>query len=144
MPFFVHFDPDCAVLLSAVRGALSAVELEEWRLALLESTIGLPGAAEFRFLSDFYDYQVDAQDLAVHKRMREIGPRFLAAHGFVTGFWRLYAATPPPRSRTGTCVRVAHVHRDCYKMERYNELLASAVERFFCDRDAARAWLHAT
>lgn len=141
MPFFVRFDPVTTTLLSSVQGVLSATEVEEWGDALDRSVTGLPTAAEFRFLSDLHGYEVADQALAVHKRMREIGPRFLAAHGFAVGFWRLYEETPPEPSRSGICTRVAHVHHDCDKMERYNELLASATERFFCDQDAARTWL---
>jgi hypothetical protein len=108
---------------------------------LHKSTLELLPNAEFHFLSDLYGYDVAEQDVAVHKLMREVGPRFLAAHGFAVGFWQLYGAAPPAASRTGTCTRVAHVHRDCTKIARFNELLASPVERYFCDPGAAQAWL---
>jgi hypothetical protein len=36
---------------------------------------------------------------------------------------------------------VAHLHHDCDKMDRYNELLATEAERFFCATDQALAWL---
>jgi len=144
MPFAVRFDPSTRVLHSSVEGVLSAREVEDWSRALHDSTAALPASAEFLFLSDLQGYEVADQDLAVHKRMREVHPLFLAAHGFALGFWRLYGQTPPAPSRSGACVRVAHLHHDLHKMERYEELLASPVERFFRDRKAALEWLAAS
>lgn len=143
MPFFVRFDPDTARLTCSVKGILSPMEVEAWKDALYCSTADMPPAVTFQFVNDLYNYDVADQSLAVHKQMREVVPRFLAAHGFVVGFWRLYEAHPPAPSRSATCTRVAHVHRDCRKMVHFNELLGSSVEQFFCEPDGAEAWLAA-
>jgi hypothetical protein len=143
MPFSVTFDPSVSTLTCALKGVLSEAEVDACSAALHAGTAELSPETEFRFFSDLYEYEVAEQDLAVHKRMREVVPVFLAEHGFALGFWRLYEATPPLPSRMGRCTRVAHAHRDAHKMDRYNELLASPMERFFSDPVEAHAWLTA-
>ncbi len=123
---------------------LSAAEVAAWRDALYGAAAAVPPGVTFRTLADIRGYEVAEQERAVHAAMREVLPAFLAAHGFAVGFWGLYGATPPPAGPGARCRAVAHVHHDRDKMDRYNELLATDVERFFDDRAAAAAWLAAS
>ena len=141
MPFRVEYDAAQGTLRTHVWGILTAEDAVAWEGALEATTDGFAPGARFQVLEDLTDYEVADQPFAVHQRLREVSPRFLARHGFAVGFWRLYEATPPAQDRPGTIWRVAHVHHDRDKMERYTELLASATERFFHRREDAEAWL---
>jgi hypothetical protein len=58
----------------------------------------------------------------------------------------MVSSTRPAHEQDGSdLVRaVAHVHHDRDKMDRYNELLRTSTEQFFCDRSAAATWLAST
>lgn len=98
----------------------------------------------FQFVDDLRGYDVSEQAPSVHQLMRVVTPRFLADHHFAVGFWRLYEQVPPPPTQATMCWRVAHLHHDCAKMDRYTELLATDTERFFCDGSQAAAWMAGT
>lgn len=144
MPWTGDYDSSKQTLISRVTGILAQEEVVRWRDGLYAAAAQIPPGGEFRALMDIRGYEVSEQERAVHTAMREVIPIFLAEHGFVVGFWRLYDATPPPAVSTSRCRAVAHVHHDVEKAERYNELLSTATERFFTDRDAAQAWLETT
>ncbi len=143
MPWLVQYDPATATLHSRVSGVLPSADVTAWRDALYRTAAAIPRRAAFRVLADIRGYEVAEQERAVHAVMREVLPVFLAEHGFVVGFWRLYEAVPPAAIPGARCRAVAHVHHDRDKMDRYNELLGSDAERFFDDGTAAREWLDA-
>jgi hypothetical protein len=138
-----HYDPATRTLVTAVSGVVTLRDVAAWEDDLRRAADEVPEGAEFRALIDIRGYEVADQDRAVHQAMRQVMPTFLARHGFAVGFWGLYGVAPPEPSRPARCRAVAHVHHDGDKMDRYNELLATATERFFVDRDAASAWLAA-
>lgn len=141
MAYTVHFDPSCGTLYTAVNGHLDYGEVAAWEAELYGAARSLPEGARFQMIEDLRGYEVAEQSLAVHKEMRAVTPRFLAAHGFVVGFFRLYDEPAPEPTEPRTAWRVVHLHHDAHKMERYRELLGSATESFFADADAARDWL---
>lgn len=141
MPYTVHYDADCRTLYTALSGTVDFATVAAWEAELYGAVRALPEGSEFQVIEDLRGYEVADQALAVHKEMRQVTPRFLAVHGFVVGFFRLYEETPPPASEPRRCRRVVHLHHDAFKMERYRELLGSADESFFTDADAARDWL---
>ena len=140
----VAYDAAAGTLRTRLAGTLTLADVHAWRDALHAAGRAVPAVAEFRALVDIRGYDVGAQDMAVHRVQREVVPRFLAAHGFVVGFFRLYEETPPPADPSlARCIAVAHVHHEAFKMERYDELLGSDTERFFTDPAEAEAWLAA-
>lgn len=141
MPYTVHFDPSCNTLYSAVSGKLDCGEIAAWEAELYGAARTLEDGASFQFIDDLRGYEVADQDLTAHKELREVTPRFLAAHGFVVGFFKLYEATPPEASESRRCTRVVHLHHDENKMARYREVLGTDLENFFSDADRARDWL---
>lgn len=143
MPWNVEYDPTSETLSSRVTGILSMTDVTEWRDALYRGVARRPAGTVFRALTDIRGYEVADQDRSVHAEMRQVIPVFLAEHGFAVGFWRLYEADPPAPASSIRCRAVAHVHHDQEKADRYNELLATATERFFTDRAAAQEWLTA-
>lgn len=144
MPHSVTLDEASLTLYSRLSGVLDAAQVREWEAALYTTSRQLPVGSRFQFVDDLRGYEVADQDPAVHQVMRSVTPTFLAAHGFVVGFWRLYDQRPPAPTEKVACWRVAHLHHDCAKMERYTELLASETERFFCDDTPAVAWVGGT
>lgn len=143
MPYTVQYDPSCNTLYTALNGTISFAEAAAWEAELYGAARAMPEGTRFQVIDDLRGYEVAEQELAVHKELREVTPRFLAAHGFVVGFFRLYEEPAPPQSEPRDCWRVVHLHHDEYKMSRYRELLASETESFFSDVDAAREWLSA-
>lgn len=141
MPYTVHYDPTCGTIYTALNGVVDHGDIAAWEAELYGAARSLPEGARFQVIEDLRGYEVADQSLAVHKVMREVSPRFLAAHGFVVGFFQLYDETPPAAVEPRTCTRVVHLHHDEHKMARYRELLGSAREGFFADVDAARDWL---
>jgi len=141
MPYTVHFDASCNTLYSAVSGVLDCGEIAAWEAELYGAVRSLPEGTGFQMIDDLRGYEVASQALSAHKELREVTPRFLAAHGFVVGFFRLYEETAPEKSEPRECTRVVHLHHDEHKMARYREVLSSARENFFSDADAARDWL---
>jgi hypothetical protein len=141
MAYSVRFEPASSTLFSNLSGILSGQEVEAWEAALYEHATRLGPGTRFQFVDDLHGYEVADQDPKVHQKMRVVTPRFLADHAFAVGFWRLYEQVPPPATRPSICRRVAHVHHDCAKMERYTELLGSGIEAFFCDAGEAHAWV---
>jgi hypothetical protein len=141
MPYTVHFDPTCGTLYSAVSGVLDCGDVAAWEAELYGAARSMPEGARFQVIDDLRGYEVAEQSTTVHKEMREVTPRFLAAHGFVVGFFKLYETAPPPKSEPRDCTRVVHLHHDENKMARYREVLGSDRENFFADADAARDWL---
>ena len=144
MAHSVRFDHATNTLYSTVSGVLAAREVQMWDERLYTVSADLAPDGRFQFVDDLRGYEVADQDGAVHQLMRSVTPRFLAAHGFAVGFWRLYEQAPPPPTRQPRCWRVAHIHHDCAKMERYTELLATDTEAFFCDGAQAESWVGAT
>ncbi len=141
MAYTVHLDPSCNTIYTAVNGLVDHGELAAWEAELYGAARSLPEGSRFQVIEDLRGYEVAEQSLAVHKVMREITPRFYAAHGFVVGFFRLYETEPPAPSDTRTCTKVLHLHHDEHKMARYREVLGSERESFFADTDAAREWM---
>ena len=141
MPYTVHYDPSCGTLYTALNGVVDFTTVAAWEAELYGAARSLPEGSRFQVIEDLRGYEVGEQEIAVHKEMREVTPRFLAAHGFVVGFFRLYERVPPEPTEPRTCTRVVHLHHDAHKMDRYRELLASPEESFFSDVDAARDWL---
>ena len=86
MPFHVEYDSASRTVFSSVSGILSPAEVTEWESALYETTRSFGSGSRFQFVDDLLGYEVAYQDLAVHNRMREVTPRFLADHGFAVGF----------------------------------------------------------
>lgn len=141
MPYTVHYDPSCGTLYTAVNGVVDFATVAAWEAELYGAVRALPAGSSFQVIEDLRGYEVGDQVLAVHKELREVTPRFYAAHGFVVGFFKLYEETPPEPTEPRTCRRVVHLHHDAHKMDRYREVLGSADESFFADVDAAREWL---
>lgn len=141
MPYTVHLDDSSSTLYSAVSGTLDCASIAAWEAELYGAVRSLPAGATFQFINDLRGYEVADQELIAHKEMRQVTPRFLAAHGFVVGFFRLYEETPPEPSEPQVCTRVVHLHHDVNKMARYAEVLGSDRENFFSDPDSARDWL---
>jgi hypothetical protein len=141
MPYSVHYDPSCSTLYSATNGVLDFGDVAAWEAELYGAVRTLSEGTKFQFIDDLRGYEVGDQTLAVHKEYREVTPRFLAAHGFVVGFFRLYELEPPAPSEPRHCLRVVHLHHDEHKMTRYRELLGTPNESFFADVDTAREWL---
>ena len=144
MPHSVHLDEDNLTLYSRLSGVLTVAEVREWETSLYATSRRLAEGLRFQFVDDLRGYEVADQDHQVHQLVRSVTPTFLAAHGFVVGFWRLYEQLPPDPTEKAVCWRVAHLHHDCAKMERYTELLANDTERFFCDDAPAAAWVGET
>ena len=90
MPFSVRFENDTATLFSAVTGVLRADDVAAWEATLFAATQNLAPLTRFQVIDDLQGYEVADQNPAVHQLMRVVGPKFLAAHGFAVGFWRLY------------------------------------------------------
>lgn len=141
MPYAVHFDPSCQTLYSAVHGAMSFADVAAWEAELYGAARSLPEGARFQAIDDLRGYEVGEQALALHKELRTVMPRFLAAHGFVVGFFRLYDEPAPAPSEPRTAWRVVHLHHDAQKMSRYRELLGTETENFFTCPEQAREWL---
>lgn len=141
MPYTVHFDASCSTLYSAVSGRLDCGDVAAWEAELYGAARSIPEGAQFQMIDDLRGYEVAEQSTAVHRELRDVSPRFLAAHGFVTGFFRLYEVEAPAKSEPRECIRVVHLHHDDQKMARYREVLGSDREGFFSDPDAARDWL---
>ena len=141
MPYTVHYDPSCGTLYTALNGVVSFGDVAAWEAELYGAARSLPAGTRFQVIEDLRGYEVADQDLAVHKEMRTVTPRFLAAHGFVVGFFRLYDEPAPDATEPRQAWRVVHLHHDEHKMARYRELLGSETESFFSDTDAARDWL---
>jgi len=141
MPYTVHYDADGRTLYTALSGTADFATIAAWEAELYGAIRALPEGSAFQVIDDLRGYEVGDQELAVHKEMRLVMPRFLAAHGFVVGFFRLYDEIPPAASEPRRCTRVLHLHHDAFKMERYRELLGGGDENFFADVDAARDWL---
>ncbi len=144
MPYTVHYDPSCGTLYTALNGLVDHGEVAAWEAELYGAARSLPEGARFQVIEDLRGYEVAEQAVPVHKEMREVTPRFLAAHGFVVGFFRLYETEPPAPSEPRAVTRVVHLHHDTHKMDRYRELLGNDRENFFSDADAAREWLSET
>lgn len=143
MAWMTRYDSNGQTLMTQVSGVMTLPEVTAWRESLYQLARDLPPSAEFRTLIDLFGYDVAEQDREAHTALRETTPIFLAVHGFAVGFWRLYELDAPVAEASARCRAVAHVHHECDKMDRYNELLATPVERFFCDREAATVWLSA-
>ncbi len=141
MPYTVHYDADCRTLYTALNGVVDFATVASWEAELYGAIRAIPEGSAFQVIDDLRGYEVADQALPVHREMRLVTPRFLAAHGFVVGFFRLYDETAPAASEPRVCTRVVHLHHDAHKMERYRELLGSDDESFFTDVDAARDWL---
>ena len=130
------------LLTTRVTGVLTKSDVQSWRDLLHMTGRRIASDTDFRMMIDIRGYEVSEQDREVHMRMREVTPLFLAGHGFTVGFFRLYDEKPPsPEASLARCIAVAHVHHDAAKMERYNELLSTPVERFFVDAEEADRWL---
>lgn len=141
MPYTVHYDASCGTLYTAINGVMDFATVAAWEAELYGAIRALPAGSDFQVIEDLRGYEVGDQAMAVHKELREVTPRFYAAHGFVVGFFKLYDETPPEPSEPRKCRRVVHLHHDAFKMERYRELLGTPDESFFSDVDAAREWL---
>jgi hypothetical protein len=141
MPFTCQVDSADNLLVTEVNGALTMDEVRAWRRQLDLLTSRMDQASSFAALVDLSGYEAFDQERQVHQAMREVMPHYLARHGFVVGFWGLYAASPPFQEAGPACRAVAHVHHDRDKMDRYNELLRTSTEQFFRDRSAAATWL---
>lgn len=139
----VAWDNDRRILSTRLAGVLSPEDVQSWKDSLQRASRQIPKDSVFKMLIDIRGYEVADQDRQVHQVMREVTPLFLASHGFRVGFFDLYQVEPPVSrgDANALCIAVAHVHHDCSKMERYNELLGTSKERFFCDVDDAEAWL---
>lgn len=131
------------ILATRVAGVLRKEDVERWSEGLKGEGASIEPGTPFRMLVDIRGYEVAEQDREVHQAQRVVIPNFLAVHGFVVGFFRLFEAEPEVEAdpSKGRCVAVAHVHHDCGKMENYNAQLGRDEERFFCDVGEARAWL---
>lgn len=141
MPYSVHYDADTSTLYTALNGRIGCDEVAAWEAELFGAARSLPEGTRFQMIEDLRGYEVAEQSVVVHKEARVVTPNFLAAHGFVVGFFRLYDETPPEPSEPRRCWRVVHLHHDEQKMARYREILGSRRESFFSDPDEAREWL---
>lgn len=134
------------IVHTRLTGIQTLASIDAWEQSLDDVTASIRFAAPtqtFRALVDIRGYEVDEQDRDVHQRQRVVVPLWLARHGLTVGFFGLYEVenTIVPADDAVRCSRVAHVHHDQLKMDRYNELLASERERFFTDPAEAHRWL---
>ncbi len=135
-----RWEPDGQVVVTRLSGTIDESDVDQWRDALDAVVMDIPDGTEIALLSDLWGYEPASID--VHRRVREVIPRRLAAMGFRTSLvdavaGRLEIATAPRI----TCVKVAHVHHDHVKMSTYERAHGSAAERFFGDRPRAFDWL---
>ncbi len=139
----VSWNEDTRILTTRVAGVLTASQVQTWKDRLYQAGRLFPKEGPFKMLIDIQGYEVADQAREVHQVMREVTPVFLASHGFNVGFFSLYEVEPPVarEEASARCIAVAHVHHDADKMERYNELLGTDSERFFCDAGDAELWL---
>ena len=140
----VNWHPEKSLLSTRVAGVLTAEEVQAWKDQLEQTSRRIPKEQPFKMLIDIRNYEVADQDREVHQVMREVTPLFLAAHGFVVGFFKLYDVVPPigRGKENALCIAVAVVHHDAAKMDRYNEILSTPSERFFHAVEEAEEWLH--
>lgn len=111
-------------------------------MGLKDEVDRLPDGTRFKLLLDLSGYEPASID--AHKAMRDVVPSLLIAHGLRPAFVDLFPEAPEPALRTErgvVCVAFANVHHDETKMERYEELIATANQRFFTSRPAAEEWL---
>jgi DNA-binding transcriptional ArsR family regulator len=132
------------LLITELAGQVTLETVNAWQEELLETSERIPAGSTFTMLVDLRGYEMGEVERSVHRVMREVIPRLLAAFGFRPGYLDLFEPSQEiaVTRQQATCVAVAHVHHDADKMAGYNERLARSNERWFTDRAEAERWIH--
>lgn len=138
------WDAGRRLLETRLTGAVDHADVRAWQDGLARELARVPDGASFKLLNDLRGF--DPVTIDVHKAMREVVPRLLAAHGMRPAFVDLFDSPPEvtvTTTRGITCTAFANVHHDEDKMQSYERRIGRPDQRFFTDRAAAEAWLDA-
>ncbi len=132
---------DQKLLVTELSGELDQHDVTEWQHSLESTLQQLQADTKFKMLVDLHGFK--AVNFEVHKQFREVIPRTLAAHGWYTGYLRMFPETKVNISSTDNiyCVAAAHVHHDETKIRNYSENYTMRNEGFFTDATVARTWI---
>lgn len=142
IPIGSTWDAGRRVLETRLSGVVQADDVQRWKEGLVREMSRLAEGARFKLLLDLRGFE--PADLDVHKAMREVVPRLLAAHGMRPAFIDLFDERPElaiNTSRGIQCVAFANVHHDGAKMRDYEQRIAKPNQRFFTSRTEAEAWI---
>ena len=142
MPIGSTWDAGRRVLETRLAGEVTHDDVRIWKEGLDREVARLVDGTRFKLLFDLRGFE--AVDVEVHKAMREVVPRLLAAHGLRPAFIDLFDDGPElavTSARGIACTAFANVHHDDVKMRDYETRIAKHNQRFFSSRGAAEAWL---
>lgn len=136
-----HWDSATGLLLVRMTGVPDERDVVRWEAAVQEALAGIPADTRIRVLVDLRGYEVADVPWAVHRRQREVVPRFLLKLGHRAGYLTILDAPPAPDPSPGRVVAVAHVHHDRDKMDLYQMALSRRNERYFTAPAEALEWM---
>jgi hypothetical protein len=136
------WDAGRCVLETRLPGPVTLEDVSAWKDGLAHEVSCVPDGTRFKLLVDLRGF--DPGSVEVHKAMREVVPRLLAAHGMRPAFIDLFDDRPEvavTTTRGIECTAFANVHHDAAKMQNYESRIAKPNQRFFTSRSEAEAWL---
>ncbi len=136
------WDAERRLLITRLQGKVHSEDIYRWETSLQCGLDRIEDNKTFKTILDLYGYEPDS--IEVHKKMRTVAPLTLAMYGFRTALLDINDPIdfPIQKTRGISCVAVAHIHHEEFKMETYDQEIGRANERFFTDFNKAELWVN--